>query len=151
MNTRVRYVSETLLNTVTSLGAVNRMAAHDQVGSTVSWDELVRAAVTEHPLVLDGRFGRSGRGGNKPAFVASLIVGILAALVYVACDLSPIWGLASVYDGIIASAADAPDPETAIPQAGIFYSVAAVLMVVSRIHWLIARRPRNGFTKFSRT
>ncbi|WP_152650323.1 hypothetical protein [Demequina aestuarii] len=73
-----------------------------------------------------------------------LIWAIPAVIVYLAAYLAPVWGLASVYTGRIASAAPDPDPETAIPRSGVFFLIAAGLMLISIVHWLVSGRRRNG-------
>ena len=120
------------------------MAAELKSSSEVDWARLERAAFVEHPTIVEESGGRA-RNESKLGFVLTIIAGIPLALIYLACYTAPIWGYAAVYDGMIASAAAPPDYETAVPVTGIFFMIAAVLLVVSTIHWLVTGRRRNGF------
>ena len=125
--------------------SAQELAAQVQPGSAVRWDRLERAAFSGYPPIIDDRLGARATGQSGVRNFFALILGIPLAIVYLACYLAPVWGYAVVYDGIIASAAAAPDPKVAFPLSAVFFIVASCLLVLSTAHWIIAGRRRNGF------
>lgn len=119
-----------------------RVASGVRPGAPVRWDQLEEAAFrcSSPGLGFRPRFGE-----RKWKTAGVLIWAVPATIVYFACYLAPVWGFASVYDGHIASAAPPPDPETAIPRSGAFFMIGAGFMLISFGHWLMKRRPRDGF------
>lgn len=121
-------------------------AAKVQPGSTVRWDRLERAALSEHQSVLDKVWPSLDKKVHK-FWAWNLLWAIPVVILYLACYFAPVWGAAAmgVHAPFIGGAAPDMDPEQAIPLAGIFYVIAVVMSLISFVHWLITGRRRNGF------
>lgn len=119
-------------------------AAKVQPGSTVRWDRLERAALSEHQSVLDKVWPSLDKKVHK-FWAWNLLWAIPVVILYLACYFAPVWGAAAMgVNGRFTGARDM-DPEQAIPLAGIFYVIALVMSLISFVHWLITGRRRNGF------